>query len=224
MERLILFMCLLGASALSYAKEPTLPTKCLINGLFALTFDDGVTSNYPEILTILKREKVKATFFVMGETLVNPYHLAYLKQAADEGHQIANHTWSHPPNISKMPIAKLLLEIKETQNGIDLVAPFSRLMFRPPSGAINQVTYDLLTSLGYTSVLWNLDTHDWRKHRSKAQIWQSFDRVLTKANPNTMSIISLQHSRRKESVELLPQIIERGKKAGFKFVTLDGCI
>lgn len=196
---------------------------CKKPGMIALTFDDGVTKNYPLVLNVLATYNIKATFFVIGATLKNPYNLLLLKQTHDRGHVIGNHTWDHKA-LTALTDKQIETEVLNTQNGINLITSRSNLYFRPPFGKINQLVYDRLIGMGYTVVLWNSDIDDWniRIHRDK--LWAFYQKHISEADPTKQSFIILQHDRRLDSIQILPGIIELGKAKGFKFVTMDECL
>lgn len=211
-------------STITFALPMGVKYSCAKPGLFAFTFDDGVTENYKPLLEILKKEKVKVTFFVIGETLLNPRKAKLLKMAADDGHLIANHMWSHS-DLTKMSNDAIIKEVKNTQNGINTTLNTKvKSYLRPPYGSIDQRSYRLLADMGYTVVIWNLDTRDWNRKNSKGDILSIFNRILSKSSPTKDSIISLQHERRLESVYLVPTLISLVKAKGYRIVTIDECL
>jgi len=195
--------------------------KCKTNGMFALTFDDGVSKNYDIILDILKKEKVKATFFVIGETLVYPSNKQKLKRVYANGHLIANHTWNHFSLIN-LNEEKLEKEILDTQKEIYRIIPLTTKYIRTPYGSINQKVLNNLNKLGYVSVYWNIDTKDWK--RKSNQILEAYKKILSNADPKKTSFISVHHDRRMETIKVLPEIIQLVKSKGFRFVRISECL
>lgn len=191
---------------------------CTKHGLLALTFDDGVSKYYPELLTILDRKKVKATFFVVGETLLSPTKFGYLQTAREKGHQIANHTFSHP-DLLRLTDNKIESDVKETQNAL-----LSEKIIRPPFGNVDQRVYDKLMGMGYSVVIWNLDAKDWNFRVPKERMWNIYERALNTANPAKESFIVLMHDKRHATLELLPAVIDLARERGFKLVTLKECL
>lgn len=208
---------LLGSSAKNML--PNIQAHCTKPSTITLTFDDGVSENLKSLLDILNRENVKATFFVIGNTLQNPYKRKILTKAYIDGHTIANHTWTHP-RLTRLTAQQIELEIRNTQNGINQIGRSKRLFFRPPYGEINQKIYSTITKLGYTVVLWNLDAKDWNLKIKKNQIWGN----ITKNTNQKHSYILLQHDRRLESIELVSDFIKYAKMSGFAIVPLDECL
>jgi peptidoglycan/xylan/chitin deacetylase (PgdA/CDA1 family) len=198
-------------------------SRCTQPGMFTLTFDDGVSENFKAVLDILEKEKVKATFFVIGSTLLNPHKHQLLKKAYDQGHTIGNHTWTHPW-LTKISEKQLEKEVGDTQNGINAIAPNNIKFIRPPFGAVNQKVYSKLNKMGYTVVTWNLDTMDWNVKNNKDRMRSKVIPYLNQKNSGKHSYILLQHDRRLASVELVPEFIKAAKLNGYRVVSLQECL
>ena len=126
----------------------------------ALTFDDGPDEDFsPQILDILKKYNVKATFFMVGQKV--GWNPQIAKRASDEGHDIGNHTFSHI-NICKSTNEQIINEINKTQKIIKDVTGKEPTLFRPPYRAINENLFNIIKSKDMRVVLWSdLDTKDW---------------------------------------------------------------
>ena len=196
---------------------------CTKPGMFALTFDDGVTKSTPYILEVLEREQVKATFFVVGETLIERGRLPILAKIHEQGHSIGNHTWTHL-NLNWLPDERIAQEVLATQDGIDLVTGGKQPRYlRPPFGEINQHTYDKLASLGFKVVLWTLDLKDWRATRTKQHLMTYYQSVMDKADPTKDSLILILHEKR-VTLESLSDIIRVARDKSFRFVSIEECL
>jgi peptidoglycan/xylan/chitin deacetylase (PgdA/CDA1 family) len=128
-----------------------------------LTFDDGPNAEMtPQLLDHLKEAGIKATFFVVGRNIENPWGRAIVERMAAEGHQIGNHTYSHP-DLTRLDGARIEQEIKQTE---DLIGPLDNgnKIFRPPFGFHNGAVDRAAAALGYKSVLWDLCAWDWRPY------------------------------------------------------------
>ena len=128
-----------------------------------LTFDDGPSAETtPQLLDQLKKAGIKATFFVVGRNIENAGGRAIVERMAAEGHQIGNHTYSHP-NLTQLDLAGIEQEIKQTE---DLIGPLDNgtKVFRPPFGFHNGIVDRAAEALGYKSVFWNLCAWDWRPY------------------------------------------------------------
>ncbi|WP_126147511.1 polysaccharide deacetylase family protein [Synechococcus elongatus] len=161
---------------LELSKEPKEPKK-LVNLNFknstfvlskisfegiVLTFDDGPNDQYTEqILDILKKYKVKATFFVVGDAIKNRCRL--IKRMIEEKHEVGNHSNSHP-YFTLIDEEKQKLEIENTNSEIHNCQPnYVIQWFRPPYGRSNESTEKILANMGLNSALWTVDTDDWSK-------------------------------------------------------------
>jgi polysaccharide deacetylase family sporulation protein PdaB len=176
----------------------------------ALTFDDGPNRKHtPQILDILRQYNVKGTFFVLGEQVrENP---AMLKRIAEEGHEIGNHTFSHP-QLKKLSDEKVREQIVSTQEEIRAVLGFAPKLLRPPYGAYKKASLSLFEELGLHVILWSVDTNDWRR---KGDV---IARTVSRDSKN--GSIILFHDSKTETVRVLPQIIEELKGRGLQPVTI----
>jgi peptidoglycan-N-acetylglucosamine deacetylase len=182
----------------------------------ALTFDDGPDRNYTnQILDILKREHVPATFFVVG-------HMAQaypdvLRRIDQEGHIIGNHSWNHP-QFTKLSKAKVDFQIKHTNEVIQRVIAKEPILVRPPYGSIEQELAKELNQEGFKIINWSVDTLDWQKKKPDAILGT----VKRQIRPGG---IILQHSaggpQLKSTVAALPDMIAFLKQNHYQFVTVD---
>ncbi|MBA4601791.1 polysaccharide deacetylase family protein [Thermoactinomyces sp. AMNI-1] len=181
----------------------------------ALTFDDGPDAKYTgQILDILKRYHVPATFFVIGNQV--PYYPEVIKRMVNEGHIVAGHSWSHP-NLSKLSDAQVRQEIIKTNQAVKSVTGKNMAMIRPPYGAIKGKE-KVINQMGISIVQWSIDTLDWKSGRTSQQVEQT---VLQNLSPGS---IILKHSgggNRSTTVQALPGIIESLKQKGYQFVTVN---
>lgn len=192
-----------------------------ILGTISFTFDDGISKNMKTLLDILAKEDIKATFFLIGNTLGNNKSMELAKEAAKQGHILANHTWTHP-QITKISDEEFIKELDRAEETlIKIRGDEGPKFFRPPYGAINKANNAILTARGYTSFLWNIDMQDWNLKRSKQDMLTDYERLFAKADPARSSFISLQHDRRLDSVELVPTIARLARDRGFKIVQLE---
>jgi peptidoglycan/xylan/chitin deacetylase (PgdA/CDA1 family) len=187
----------------------------------ALTFDDGPCSGYTEeILDILRRHNVKATFFVCGENVERCPETLQRVQA--EGHTIGNHTYSHPFPFFRSR-AFFARQIDLTQEAIEKVTGKRPKFFRPPYGARWLGLHSVLKARGLSLVSWSNTGCDWKLDTDGI-----VRETLKTLSPG--SIILLHDGRRtyppervdrSSTVKALPAILEGAVKAGFTFVTLE---
>ena len=186
----------------------------------ALSFDDGPSGKYTEqVLDILKRYHIKATFFVVGIKAEKEPEL--LKRIADEGHDIGNHTFFHS-KLSWINDKKLISEIKMTSDFIIKTTGTADFLFRPPHGTLPYSKIKLIEDAGYNIVLWSVNADDFYKTgfgmRSPTSI---ANRVLSRIHG---SDIILMHDDSEQTVESLPIIIWALKKRGYAFVPVSKLI
>ena len=186
----------------------------------AITFDDGPDTVYtPKILDILKKENVKATFFLIGNKIKKNPKIA--QRIFQEGHCIGNHTYTHL-DMKDVSIERVEKEVVKTELLIDSMFGSSLKYMRAPWGAINDDQKAALVKLGYKVFKWNLDAFDWDINKNTVD--GIVKRVLTMAKPGTILILHCADWTGKESrektVEALPLIIDGLRKRQYEFVTL----
>lgn len=127
--------------------------------LVALTFDDGPESRTtPEILAVLREKKARGTFFVLGKNAET--RLEILRQTAADGHEIGSHAYSHI-FLNTMAVEAYSLELDKSI-GIIRQVTHAPTVFRPPGGGYNDQIVLAAGLRGMTTVLWSIDSGDWR--------------------------------------------------------------
>ena len=201
-------------------------------GLIALTFDDGPDPKWtPPILDILKQENVPATFFVIGKN--GQAHPELVLRMVNEGHEIGNHTFTHP-NLGESPGALTDLELNATQRLIESITGRSTVLFRPPyfgdaeADKPEEVEPAIRAQkLGYIMVGLRIDPDDWQLPVTANQI---VDRTIQRAidtNPETRGQVVLLHDSggdRAATIEALPRLIHELRARGFRFVSVSDLI
>lgn len=179
----------------------------------ALTFDDGPGPYTPQILSILERMHVPATFFEVGVS--EQYFHASTAAIVARGYPIGDHTENHQPmsHLSAKLQARQLLA--QTAAIGDLGAPFPR-MFRPPYGLWNGTTLTLLRKYRMLMVLWSVDTNDWEMPGTQAII----DSAVRGAAPGAIILMHDAGGNRSETVAALPRIIRALRGKGYRLVTV----
>lgn len=182
----------------------------------ALTFDDGPSQKLtPKLLDILAAHQVKATFFVIGQNVAE--YPEVTARAAREGHEIGNHSWSHP-YFGRMSDEAVRHELKKTDDAIRSAIGTSPTLLRPPYGSITARQRKWIADeFGYKIVLWDVDPLDW-KRPGPAVVR---DRIVR--NTRAGSIV-LSHDIHPGTIEAMPDTIEQLQAKGFKFVTVSELI
>ncbi|WP_042348853.1 polysaccharide deacetylase family protein [Bacillus massiliigorillae] len=114
----------------------------------------------PQMLSVLKKHNVKATFFLEGRWTKNNPELA--KMITGAGHEVGNHSYTHP-NMQRLSSSLIRKEIQETNDVIKAVTGVSTSLFAPPSGAFRDETVTIADELGMDTIMWSVDTIDWQK-------------------------------------------------------------
>lgn len=183
----------------------------------ALTFDDVPDPRFtPQVLKILKREGVKATFFVVGSRAKK--HPDLVRKIHKDGHIIGNHSYTHQ-QFKKHTLAEFQSEILRTEKVIQNIVGYRPRLIRPPYGDINEAQVRWAKRHSYRVVNWNVDSLDW-KGLDKEKVKQN---VLETVGPGS---IVLQHAGGGNgtdlsgTIEALPEIIRELKAKGYQFVNV----
>ena len=212
----------------------TIPSSYIIErtgdrpGLIALTFDDGPDPRWtPTILDILRQENVPATFFIVGKN--GEAYPDLIRRIANEGHEIGNHTFTHP-NLGEVPVSITKLELTATQRLIESLTGRSTVLFRPPYFGDAEADKPqevepafVAQQLGYIMVGVRIDPDDWQLPVNADDV---VTRTVTRAmdtNPDTRGQVVLLHDSggdRSATIAALPRLIHELKQRGFKFVAV----
>jgi len=220
------FLMMLGAAEANLHKKKN--KDCIVywrgdsaQNKIALTFDDGPQDIYtPQVLDILKKHNVKATFFLIGKNVEVSPGLA--KRIADEGHAVGNHTYNHS-NLRLHNQMQIRQQIEKTGKAIFDATGAKPYLFRSPYGFYNNVVLQEAESLGYTIIQWSVSGLNGRQDAPFGKI---VHRVVD--NIQNGSIILLHDgsrlsnkANRSQIVKALPIIIETLQKKGYQLVTVD---
>ncbi|WP_010097207.1 delta-lactam-biosynthetic de-N-acetylase [Ornithinibacillus scapharcae] len=181
-----------------------------------LTFDNGYEQGFTdEILDVLKKEKVPATFFVTGHYVNSAPDL--IKRMVDEGHIIGNHSYHHP-DFTILTKDVMKRELETLENAVAKASKQDDIKYvRPPKGMFNQQTLQWANDLGYIHVFWSLAIIDWNTGAQKG--WQyAYDQVMNQIHPGA---IILLHAVSEDNATALEKIIQDLKKEGYTFKSLD---
>ncbi|WP_419803765.1 polysaccharide deacetylase family protein [Terriglobus sp.] len=202
----------------------------------AITFDDGPDPEYtPRILDILKKYNVKATFFMIGEEAED--NVGVMRRVYREGHEIGNHTFTHP-DISGISPKQVDLQLNLTERLFAAKLGVQPLYFRPPysidqepdtndqAGPVERVQ-----QLGYTVVGNKIDTNDWDEHPRKTpqEIVQGvLDQIrIAEKRSDVRGSIILMHDGggdRSPTVAALPVLIQELRARGYEFVPVSALV
>ena len=159
----------------------------------ALTFDDGPDpANTPQILKLLAKNHVHATFCLVGRNVQK--HPEIVRQIVAGGHTLCNHTWSHNLKLGKQPAAKIRADLARTSAAIHTAAPGAKVKyFRAPGGNFTPGVVAIAKSLGMTSLYWRVDPRDWEHPEGESNA-QHKAQVIARVESHTHSgAIVLSH-------------------------------
>jgi peptidoglycan/xylan/chitin deacetylase (PgdA/CDA1 family) len=183
----------------------------------ALTFDDVPDTEFtPQVLDVLKKYGVKATFFVIGNRA--EAHPEIVKRILQEGHVIGNHSYDHP-NLPKLSDNAFRDQVLKTESILTGIAGYTPRLFRPPYGNMNESQIQWLASQHFYIINWNVDSLDWEGLNAK----QVISNVLGHVGPGS---VILQHGAGGHgedlsgTIQALPGIIENLQSKNIQLVTI----
>lgn len=183
--------------------------------LCALTFDDGPSINTPHLLDMLEEYGIPATFFMLGNQAER--HPDIVKRVIAEGHEVGNHSYSHP-NLRVVSLARKEEELRRTDTILRNLGASPQFM-RPPYGSYDASTEKVAASLGLSLMLWSMDSRDWQRLPDNYATLRN-NRGTVYA-PGTLRGIFLFHDSHKRTVDDLPRIIRDLRAGGCqRFVTV----
>lgn len=190
----------------------------------AMTFDDGPSPlTTPRLLDILAERHIKATFFIVGENAAQ--YPKIVKRIIAEGHEIGNHSWSHP-NLALLSDDKVRSELQRTDDAIFQAAGVHPKLMRPPYGSLSSLRGQarwINREFGYKIILWDVDPLDW-KYRNSTHVESEIlngDKSQRGAHPGA---IILSHDIRATTVDAMPSTLDQLIAKGFKFVSVSELI
>lgn len=178
--------------------------------LVALTFDDGPSEYTTTLIDELKKRDIVATFFVLGSEVEK--YPETLKFAYDTGNEIGIHSYEHKL-FTKLSEEEILEQVYKTRNVIFELTSQNPELIRVPYGSLNKEIKKVLNEHELTSVLWNVDSLDWKFKNTK----KTYEYVMKKFKGND---IILMHDSFKTSVEAATLIIDKLQNECYTFVTV----
>lgn len=187
--------------------------------VISLTFDDGPGPEFtPQLLDILEKHNAKATFFMVGEAAQE--HPKLVKQIADCGHCIGNHSWDH----SSFP----LLTSRERQNQIlwceKATAPYGKKFFRPPYGHQSLMSHFDVLYLGYKVVTWNVMAEDWLDRGADVMVEKTANKIkcgsIVLFHDRLHTFLEKKLANRQQMLRAVDMLLEKFSNK-FRFVTID---
>jgi peptidoglycan/xylan/chitin deacetylase (PgdA/CDA1 family) len=212
-----------GKSAASAAapKNDRVQADSLVSNqkLLYLTFDDGPSKNTVQVLDILKREGITATFFVLGEQVLKQPEL--VKRIVKEGHAIGNHTFDHKYKRLYGSFAEFADQVMKTDEAIYRTTGVRTTLVRAPGGTysnFDQGYFDAMKAAGYQVHDWNVDSGDSKRQGVPAS--EILTTIKGSKIASKLNVLLHDGAGHAESVKALPSIIKYYKEKGYTFAKL----
>lgn len=179
----------------------------------AISFDDGPAEQYtPQVLQVLKEQKVAAAFFCIGKRIVE--NEALFRTVHEQGHIIGNHSYSHALLFDMLPFKRMLKDVQMTDSAVSRLTGLQLKLFRPPYGVTTPAMKKVMETGGYTAIGWNI--------RSLDTIAVDEDKLLDKlVRLLRPGAVILLHDTQKTTLSVLPRFIQAARNEGYEFVRLD---
>ncbi|SPL91331.1 Peptidoglycan N-acetylglucosamine deacetylase [[Actinomadura] parvosata subsp. kistnae] len=206
-------MTLAPAPAFAQASKKE-PVDCEQVKCIALTFDDGPGKYAGTLLDTFKKYDAKATFFLEGQYVKS--RPQFVKRMAAEGHELGNHSYSHP-DFTKSEAGTIKSEIQKTQDAVKKAAGVEPKLLRPPYGLADLQVSDIAAEFGMPMILWTAGSQDWSSKNVDAIQKQT----LAVAKPNG---IILMHDWVKQTVDGMPALIKTLQSKGYHLVTVSDVV
>lgn len=163
-----------------------------------------------QILQVLEEKQVKASFFIVGEWAEK--YPESVKEIFAAGHEIGNHSYSHP-DMTALSSDKIAEDIRRAETLLESLTGAKPRLFRPPSGAYNNMVVETAQGMGYQVIQWDCDSRDWKR----LETGQIISNITSKAQNGS---IALLHSGAPNTKEALPLLIDELKGEGYSFMTV----
>jgi peptidoglycan/xylan/chitin deacetylase (PgdA/CDA1 family) len=178
----------------------------------AIGFDDGPAPDTSAFVSMLERERVRATFFMIGEQVTAAYRGLLLRELRD-GDVLGDHTFTHPDLVTAGGVQSQLQRTIAVVRGLTGYTP---CVFRPPYGAYDGAVVQTARSLGLATVLWNVDPRDWALPGTQSIV----STVLAEVQPGSIVISHDGGGPRGQTLAAYPQIIRALRARGLRIVTI----
>jgi peptidoglycan/xylan/chitin deacetylase (PgdA/CDA1 family) len=207
--------------------RPPLPIGCTASGpggyvrhvagrgrVVALTFDDGPWTDTPAFVGLLERERVPATFFMIGRQVAG--HGGLIRRMLGDGDDVGDHTWDHANVAGGGAFAAG--EIGSTASAIQRASGFRPCLFRPPYGAVGPALTRVAARLGFATIGWDVDPSDWATPGTPA----IESRVLSGVTAGSIVLMHDGGGPREQTLAALPHVIGVLRARGYRFLTVAG--
>lgn len=178
--------------------------------MIALTFDDGPSGHTERILDLLKEYGGRASFCVVGN--MAEHRPGTIRRAFNEGNEILGHSWGHA-DLTTLSEDALRRDLTDTAEKIEQLTGVYPALFRPPYGSYNDTVVSVSEELGFSVLMWSVDTNDWRTRSADAV----YSHVMNYAKDGSVVLMHDLHGTTADAMErVIPELIEKG----FQLVTV----
>jgi len=164
----------------------------------ALTFDDGPSEKTNDVLDILKKYNIKATFFLIGSKVELQQEV--LKRLVEEGHELGNHTYNHSKSTGFYPIPKLIQELESTRALVKKYTGLNMKLYRPPFGVTTPNLAKVVSQLRLHVIGWSVRSFDTTRQSAESIV----QRILNQVKPGSVILL---HDDREKCATVLETII-----------------
>lgn len=189
---------------------PAIPPESRRQRTVALTFDDGPSRYTPQILAVLRRHQIRATFCMLGDNAERYPELA--RQVVREGHQICNHSRAHA-NLARESSLKVRAEVTVAQAQIRGATGATPQTFRFPYGSSDRRTRKIIKGYGLRRLDWDVDTLDWKRPPAR----KLTARVVRDVKPGSVVLMHDGGGDRSQTVASLDATIKKLRARGYRF-------
>ncbi|KAK9464044.1 uncharacterized protein V1516DRAFT_95950 [Lipomyces oligophaga] len=203
---------------------------CNDPGHVAITYDDGPYEYTEDLLTILRENHVKATFFIVGNNLgkgpIDEDWRDVIEKMSEDGHQIASHSWSHA-NFSSLTKTEMRAELVKNEMALNNILGKFPTYFRPPYSQCNDDCLEVLEEMGYHAILFDLDTEDYlHTTDALAPLSRAIVREwFAEQDVKTDDTLAIMHDIHNQTVyHLTGYFLQVLKRTGYKTVTVGECL
>ena len=182
-------------------------------GKVCFTFDDGPHENTQQVLSVLEKHSVKATFFLIGENCEK--HPEIVQLIADQGHEIGNHSFHHTNAHGTSSTSKVANEIEKTNQKIQSITGKTPTLYRPPFGVTNPRIARAIKKTSMISIGWSVRSYD--------TMIKDIEKLVQKVKPqlDKRGHIVLMHDSCEHTAEALDRLIVHCRENGIEIVNLD---
>jgi peptidoglycan/xylan/chitin deacetylase (PgdA/CDA1 family) len=200
-----------AAAAVRPRRPASVPRAPRVDRTVALTFDDGPSPWTPQILAVLRRHHVPATFCMLGDEARR--YPAYARQVVLDGHQLCNHSHDHA-DMARLPVKPARREVVVAEREIRDAAGVAPKIFRFPYGSADRTARQVVQGYGMRPLGWDVDPKDWTRPSARTIT----SRILAQTGRHSVVLMHDGGGDRSRTVASLDATITGLERRGYRFV------